>query len=266
MRLGLIGHGGSGRLVAERLAAGAVPGAEVVGVVVRDPAKHAEAAARLGWPFFTTTDELLAVRPEVVAEMGGHAALTEHGEAILRSGATLLTISAGAFADEALVARLLAAAEAGGGRVVLPSGAIAGLDGIESAAVLGIDRVTHLVRKPPIALLPANEAAAVVAGGVPVELYRGPARESTRRFPANVNVVAMVSLAGIGLDRTDAVVIADPALVHNTHEVIAEGPFGSIRIQVQNVPSPDNPKTGVLTAGSILRALRRLDGRLIVGG
>jgi aspartate dehydrogenase len=179
---------------------------------------------------------------------------------------TLVTISAGALADEALLARLEAAARECGARIIVPSGAIAGLDGIESAAALGIDSVTHIVRKPPIALLPADEAAAVVASGEPRELYRGPARESVARFPANVNVVAAVSLAGIGLDRTQAVVIADPALRHNTHEVIAEGSFGRIRVQVENVPSPQNPKTGVLTAGSILRVLRRLDATLSVGG
>lgn len=106
----------------------------------------------------------------------------------------------------------------------------------------------------------------MVAGGSPRELYRGPAREATRRFPQNVNVVAMVSLAGIGMDRTEAVVIADPAVEHNTHEVLVEGPFGSIEVRVRNVPSPDNPRTGLIVAGSLARILRRLRATMLVGG
>jgi aspartate dehydrogenase len=198
--------------------------------------------------------------------MAGHAALAEHGEAILRAGCTLVTISAGALGDEELAQRLARAAADGGGRIILPSGAIGALDALESAATLGIDRVTHTVRKPPASLLPEAEAAAVVAAGRPRELYRGPAREATRRFPQNVNVVAMVSLAGIGLDRTEAVVVADPAVRHNTHEVDASGPFGTIELRIRNVPSPENPRTGLIVAGSIVRTLRRLQAATIIGG
>jgi aspartate dehydrogenase len=252
--------------VADQIRAGAAGDVEIVGVLVRDVARYRSTAATTGWRFTARLEELLAAAPEVVAELAGHDALRAHGERVLRAGIDLLTISAGAFADDALCDRLLAAAEAGGSRIILPSGAIAGLDGIGSAATLGIDRVTHTVRKPPVALLPDDEAAAVIAEGAPRELYRGPAREAARRFPANVNVVAMVSLAGIGLDRTEAVVVADPAVVHNTHEVVAEGPFGSIEVRVRNVPSPDNPKTGRITPGSVVHALRRRSARLLVGG
>ncbi len=266
LRLGLIGYGTSGRVVAELVAAGHAGDIALVGVQVRDPTRYTAEARSSRWPFVSRLDHLLTLEPEVVAELAGHEALARYGEDILRSGRTLLTTSAGALGDDELHARLLAAAEDGDGRIILPSGAIAGLDAIESAAVLGLDRVVHVVRKPPRALLPDDEAAAVMASGKSLELYRGPAREATRRFPQNVNVVAMVSMAGIGLDKTEVVVVADPAVEHNTHEVSAEGAFGSIEVRVRNVPSPSNPKTGVIVAGSVVRSLRRLRARVVVGG
>ncbi|MEA2623126.1 MAG: aspartate dehydrogenase [Chloroflexota bacterium] len=266
-RVALIGYGASGRGAAELIRAGAAGDVDVCAVLVRDPERYAEDAQATGWRFTASYDELMAAAPEVVVELAGHPALAAYGEDILRRGLTLLTISAGLFGDEETRDRLLRAAAEGGGRLILPSGAIAGLDAIESASIMGIDRVRHVVRKPPASLFsdPA-EIDRVVAAGEAVVLYEGPAREATRRFPQNVNVVAMVALAGIGMDRTTVAVIADPNVRHNTHEVTAEGPFGTIEVRVQNVPSPHNPKTGLIVAGSICRALSRLDTNLNIGG
>jgi aspartate dehydrogenase len=150
---------------------------------------------------------------------------------------------------------------------VLPSGAIAGLDAIESARPMGLERVRHVVRKPPKSLFDDPLRVAEVMLRTEAEtLYDGPAREGVKRFPANVNVVAMVCMAGLGFDRTTTVVIADPNVEHNTHEVTAEGAFGRIEIRVQNVPSQDNPKTGLIVAGSVVRALRRLTASVNLGG
>lgn len=265
LRVGLIGYGASGRVVGELLRDGAGGPVDVTGVLVRDPAAYGADAATTGWPFVATLDDLIAGRPALVAELAGHDALRAYGEPLLRAGVDVLTLSVGALADDAFRAALLAAAEAVDARILVPSGAIAGLDAIGAAALLGLDRVEHRVRKPPRALLDGNDAARVEAGGVPVELYRGPAREAAARFPANVNVVAAVSLAGIGLDATSAAVVADPTLTHNTHEVTADGTFGHLELRLQNRPSPANPKTGVLTAASVVRAIRRRTERLVIG-
>lgn len=263
MRIALIGYGASGRVVAHRIQAGETGDQKLAAVLVREPSRYADPAVDVR--FVRTIDELLATEPDLVAELAGHDALRMYGEHILRSGRTLLTISAGVFADDEWRERLVAAARQGGARLLLPSGAIGGLDAIAAAAEIGIDRVRHIVRKPPIALLEPGPAAEVMASGQARELYVGPAREAVRLFPANVNVVAMVSLAGVGFDRTEVAVIADPQVIHNTHEVRATGPFGSIEVRIQNVPSEDNPKTGVIVAGSIVRSLRRLDETLVVG-
>ena len=84
-------------------------------------------------------------------------------------------------------------------------------------------------------------------------------------LPENINVAAAVSLAGIGLDRTQVCVVADPALERNTHEVVAEGTFGQMRFEIRGIPTETNPRTGRIVAMSVLSTLRRLRAPLVVG-
>jgi aspartate dehydrogenase len=266
-RLALIGFGASGSRVAEMIRAGAAGDVKITGVLVRHPDAHARSEAAAGLSFTDSLDALLEARPDAVVELAGHEALRAYGPTILRRGFTLLTINAGVFSDDEAWRELLEAAQDGHARLVLPSGAIAGLDAIESAALAGLERVRHVVRKPPRSLIEdAARADEVIRSGEPAILYEGPAREATRRYPQNVNVVAMVSLAGIGFDRTTVAVVADPGVEHNTHEVTAEGPFGSIQVVMRNVPSPENPKTGLIVPAAVVRAIRRLDTPFDVGG
>ena len=259
MRVGLIGLGAIGKAVVRLIAAEAADRVTLVGVVVRDPGRARQSP---GFPVVGTAAELLALGPEVVIEAGGHAAIGRHGPAILLAGCDLIAVSVGALAEPATYAALLGAAEAGGGRIIVASGAIGGLDAISSATLGGLERVTHTTRKPPRSLLDPAEADALTAAR---EIFRGSAREGALRFPESINVAAAVSLAGIGLDRTEVCVIADPAVTRNHHEVVAEGAFGAIRFTIENVPSDDNPRTGRLVASSIVRALLRRRDALVVG-
>ena len=141
----------------------------------------------------------------------------------------------------------------------LPSGAIAGLDGIKSAAVGQIVHVTHTTRKPPEGL---EGAPYLVERGISLaglrtekEVFSGSAREACRGFPANVNVTAAVSLAGIGPDQTRVRILAVPGLTRNCHDIEVAGEFGRLLVHIENVPS-ENPKTGKLTALSIIRAVQ----------
>jgi aspartate dehydrogenase len=263
--IGLIGFGAVGRDVFDLVNDGAAGAATVVGVLVRDPSAHRGAGTRRDVPFVDSAAALLALGPTLVVEAAGHDAMRTHVPAILEAGVEVLGISCGAFADPETLERVRAAAERGGTRLRVPSGAIAALDAISAAAVGPIERVTHTVRKPPIGLLPPDEAAAVVASGQPRELFAGPAREAALRFPANVNVVAAVSLAGIGLDRTEARVVADPGVTRNTHDVVVEGAFGRLTVTIENTPS-ENPKTGVIVPLSLVRAIRAYGESVVVGG
>lgn len=258
-RAALIGLGAIGMAVARIVREDRSGEIEIVAALVRDTRRDRGAG---GPRVVASLDELIALRPEAVAEVGGHDALRQHGARVLRAGIDLLTVSAGALADQRLHDELLHAATEGRSRIRVASGAIGALDAIAAAAVGGLDRVTHTTRKPARALLPADEAAALRS---PRVLYRGPAREGVRRFPESVNVAAAVSLAGIGLDRTELVVIADPAIDRNRHEVIAEGAFGWLRFEIANVPSDENPRTGKIVAMSVVRALLDRRAALLVG-
>jgi aspartate dehydrogenase len=265
-RVGLIGFGAAGRALAGLIDAGAAGRAELVGVIVRSPDGHQADARRLGLPFVHDAAALLALDPSLVVEAGGHEALRTHVPAILEAGVDVLSISVGALADPATLETLTEAATRGDARLRVPSGAIAALDAISAAAVGEVERVVHVVRKPPRSLLPPEEATEVERSGVARELYAGPARDAAALFPANVNVTSAVSLAGIGLDRTEVRVVADPDVVRNTHEVTVEGPFGRLAFKMENVPLPDNPKTGRIVPLSLARAIRALDEPVVVGG
>jgi aspartate dehydrogenase len=265
LRVGLIGFGAIGRRLAEAIVAGEAGRCELGAVLVRHPERiEADTVARLGCTVTGDAADFLATRLDLVVEVAGHDALKAYAEDILRQGKDLLLISVGALADPHFEKRLHRAAHDYGQRVYLATGAIAGLDAIAAAAVGGLESVTHSVRKPPAGLLPPDEVEKAQASGEPRLLYEGPAREAAIRFPENVNVAAAISLAGLGLDKTTVRIVADPTVVRNTHEIEARGQFGELRIVLQNIPT-ENPKTGRLTAMSMIKALRNLTAEVVVG-
>lgn len=259
LRVGLIGLGTIGGSVARLAAYHAPDQIAFVGALVHDDARERGSGLP---PIFASAEALLAVEPDVVVEAGGHDALALHGPAILRAGCDLVMVSVGALARPEVYDAISAAARAGNSRAIVASGAVGALDAISSAALGGLDRVTHTTRKPPHTLLAPDEATALREAR---EIFRGSAREGALRFPESINVAAAVALAGIGLDRTEVCVIADPAVTRNQHEIVAEGAFGSLRFAIENVPSESNPKTGRLVALSIVQTLLRRRAALVIG-
>lgn len=264
LRVGLIGFGAIGRRLAEAITAGEAGHCELSAVLVRRPERISDVADKLGCLVTGDAGDFLATSFDLVVEVAGHDALKAYAEDALRQGKDLLLISIGALADPHFEKRLYRAAHDYGQRVYLATGAIAGLDAISAGAVGGLHAVTHSVRKPPAGLLPPDEIEAAVASGEPRVLYEGPAREAALRFPENVNVAAAVSLAGLGLDKTTVRVVADPTVIRNTHEIEVRGEFGELRIVLQNIPT-ENPKTGRLTAMSMIKAIRNLTAEVVVG-
>jgi aspartate dehydrogenase len=267
IRLGLIGFGTIGTAVARAVQEGHAGDAGIVIVLVRDTNKIERARVDLLQGTITADPEqFFSADTEVVVEAAGHAALAQYAERTLRGGRDMLAVSVGALADDELFSSIRRAAEESKRKLLIPSGALSGLDGISAGAVGAIDEVTLVVRKPPAAWkgTPA-EAVASRATDVPILFYEGMAREATKAFPLNVNVLAALSLAGIGFDRTNVKMYVDPTVKHNTFELVSRGEFGELRLELKNRPYPANPKTGHLVVMSLIKAIRRLQERIIVG-
>jgi aspartate dehydrogenase len=196
-------------------------------------------------------------------DVAGHEALRKYVIPVLEAGRDLMTLSVGAFADPTLLETVQSTARRTGQRVLVPSGAIGGLDMITAAALAPIDSVTHTTRKPPRAFT-AEQLGSSDLPTEPLLLFDGPARDGVGRYPENVNVAAAVSLSGIGLDRTRLRVYADPTVVRNTHEVEVMGHFGRLFLRVENEPS-DNPKTGRVVPLSVAKAIRNLSAPMVFG-
>lgn len=263
LRLGFIGYGTAARQLVRGLGEGKGGTAALTAALVRrQPTDPPE-----GVLLTTDRDRFLAEPLDLVVELAGQDAVRQHAEAVLRAGKDLLIISIGALSDDELYERLCRAAQEHGARLLLPSGAIGGLDAISSAALGGLDEVTITTRKPPAALQTDTERDAWLSSSQtePVLLYEGATREAVRLFPANVNVAAALSLAGVGFDRTFIRIFADPTVSRNTHEVLARGWFGELRFTIMNIPT-ENPKTGRITALSVLKAIRNLQEAVVLVG
>jgi aspartate dehydrogenase len=263
MRVAIIGGGTIARLILERVAAGELGEARVVAIAGRSAASRGKPLAEaFGALFVVGLDALLAQQPDVVIEAASHEAVREFGPVLLAGGVTLIVLSVGALADDALREKLERTAAEHGALLYVPSGGIGGLDALKAACIAGVDEVTITVSKPAAAWkdIPYVQRLGVdldrLAG--PATLYEGPAREGVPHFPANVNIAAALSLAGIGFDRTRLKVVTDPQLTRNTHTIEVRGKTGNIQLRFENVPAPDNPKTAWLACYSALAALKSL--------
>ncbi len=260
LNVALIGYGAIAREVLKHLPPGG--GAAVTGVVVR-PGRVAGASASLppGIEAATAIGDL-AVPPDLIAECAGHGAVAAFGEDALRRGIDFLVISIGALADAGLRTRLEAAAGRGGGKLILPAGAVAGADALTAARVGGLERVVYTSCKPPAAWrgTPAEAAHELDALSGPTLLFEGRADEAATLYPQNANVAATVALAGAGFDRTEVRLVADPAAGGNIHTVHAEGMFGAFDIEIRGKPLPDNAKTSTLAAHSVVAEIVRRAG------
>lgn len=261
MRAALIGAGTIARLALEHAGAGGLEDVDLCAVLARPGSERgAKLAAEFGIPVCHTLEALLAYQPDVVVEAAAHVAVRDHAAAILRAGVSLIVLSGGALADDALRMELEAAARASGATLNVPSGGIGGLDVLKTACVAGVDAVTIAVTKPPAAWkgIPAVERLGIDLDALSVAtvLFDGTAREGVPLFPQNVNIAAVLSLAGIGFDRTRLKVVADPSLQYNTHYIDVAGRTGRFSIKLENVPTPENPKTAWLACYSALAALK----------
>jgi aspartate dehydrogenase len=264
IRVAIAGLGAIGRTVARKLADG-LPGLSLSAVAVRDRDKARAwlEGERIACPV-VPLDALPSVA-DLAVECAPAAILDQICTPMLKAGKRVMVLSASALLPRPELVEL---ARAHGGQLILPTGALIGLDAVVAAAEGAIHSVQVVTRKPPQGLAGAPylvEHAISVDGLADAKrVFKGSAREAAAAFPANVNVVAALSLAGIGPDRTVIEVWADPAVTRNCHHIEVDADSARFSMTIENIPS-ENPRTGRITALSVIAALRKLGAPLVVG-
>lgn len=264
IRIAIAGLGAIGLKVAEALDRG-IPGCVLTAVSAHDRGKAAARLGHLAHPPPVVAIEDLEPLADLVIECAPAHLLPAIAEPFLRAGKTALVLSVGAI----LVNEdLIDLARKHGGQIVVPTGALLGLDAVAAAAEGTIHSVRMVTRKPVRGLAGAPYLAEhnirIEDITAPLRIFQGTPREAAVGFPANLNVAVALSLAGIGPDKTTLEIWADPALERNVHRIEVEADSASFSMQIENVPS-ENPRTGRITALSVISCLRKLGAPLRVG-
>ncbi len=267
MNICIIGCGTIGRSLAEY--AESEPKIERIFLVDHDMEFTRRLAAEFAGAEAVATPLDVIEEASLFIEAASGEAVREYGRDILEHGRDLLIMSIGVLADSELLADLLEAAEMNHSQIHLASGALGGLDALNSAAIGKIERVTLTTTKPPGGLR-GNEYLKQI--GIDVDtlttaekLFDGSALDAIRIFPRNINVAVCLSLVGIGLERTRVKIIVDPYTSRNTHRLLAMGEFGELECIVKNVPSKLNPKTSNLAAFSAAATLCKILSPIKIG-
>lgn len=266
MNVGIAGFGTIGATVAQALDDGRIDGINLAAICSRSAAKATERMATLRHSVPIVAANELAKTCNVVVECVPTSAFMEIAEPVLLAGRVLITVSGAAILDHPEVIDL---ARNNGGRIVLATGALLGLDAIRAAAEGEIHSVRMVTRKPPLSLAGAPYLRArgidVESLTEPQKVFEGSAAEGARGFPSNVNVAAAVGLAGVGADSTRLEIWADPKLERNTHTIFVDADSARFEMKIENVPTDQNPGTGRITALSVIAALRAEVSSLRVG-
>jgi aspartate dehydrogenase len=267
VKIGLIGCGAIGRIIA--IAIDRTEDVEAIFLFDHSEEGARSLAARLEKAVHVTSVDTLIAKTDLVIEAASQEACKEYAPQVLWAGRDLMVMSVGAFADDTFSDHVRKLARQKGAKVYIPTGAIAGVDGVRCAAEGRIDEVLLETRKPPAAL---KGSEAVTRRGIDLDglkeevvLFDGPARQACVEYPQNINVAAALSMAGVGFDDTRVRIIADPKVTTNQHTVYLKGSFGEMRAWVSNYPCPDNQKTSYLAALSAISLVRKIAGNVWVG-
>lgn len=262
LRIGIAGLGTIGKVVAHELDRG-IPGCRLAAVSGRDDAKTAGFIRELAQPVPAVGLGELAEHSDIVVECAPVELLMPILRPVLAARKKAIVLSAGALLDYPELTHRKA-----GAQIMIPTGALIGLDAVTAAAEGVIHSVRMITRKPPNSLAGAPflvENHVDIRGlQQPLKVFDGTAREAARGFPANLNVAVALSLAGVGPDRTLLEIWADPTVTRNTHHIKVDSDSARFSMTIENIPS-ENPKTGVIAARSVIALLRKMAAPVSVG-
>lgn len=258
MNIGIIGTGNIATYLLEQVNENQMVDGRITAVFGRNVEAGTRLKERFGMEFYTDLDEFLSAPVDTVVEAVTVDAARLFISQVIERQKDLIVSSIGVFKDFAFLEELTNLAEANGTKLYLPSGAIGGLDVLQSAKALGgLKTVRLTTRKSPESLGMETDREQV--------LFDGTAFDAIGNFPKNINVALVLAIAGIGMHETKVRIIVDPDVKRNTHMIEAQGDFGKMQLQVENHPMAANPKTSMLAALSILSVLQNKGGALRIG-
>ena len=263
-RVAIAGLGPIGARLAKALDEG-IDGLELGAVSAANIEEHRGWLGKLKTQPVALPIEKLVDAADIVVECAPSRLVRAIVEPVVSRGKTAVVLSVGALLENE---DLIALAKEKGGQIVVPTGALIGLDAMAAAAVGTIHSVQMVTRKPlkglegaPFLVEHRIDISEIKA---PLKIFDGTAREAAKGFPANLNVAVALSLAGIGADRTRVEIWADPTVTRNTHRIEVDADSARFSMTIENIPS-ENPKTGLITALSVIACLRKLNAPLRVG-
>src|ERR1044072_1155256 len=265
-RVGIIGYGSIGKEIIAATRRNEIPNARIVALFDKESTVFNKVDYDNGeLNLFSDFDEFynsdIYSNIDIIIECASKGAIKEYGKKIIDSKKDLIVLSVGAFSDEKYLIELQNLSNLNNTKILIPTGAIAGLDSIRSVKKY-LNTLTIVTTKNPKSLIgaPYFKTSKIRIDEILKEtvLFEGIAVDAIELFPANVNVAVSVALAGIGLVKTQVTIDEDPTLSVNKHEIVGEGTFGKIQIVVQNIPSPSNPRTSYLASLSAIECLRGL--------
>lgn len=266
IRVAVAGLGAIGMRVAQAVDEGEVTGFALAAVSANDRDRAVERVRGFRAPPPVRTLNELAEVADVIVECAPAAVFEQVAGPAVERGRTLMPLSVGALLQHP---ELVETARATGGRIIVPTGAVIGLDTVRAMAVGEIHGVTLETRKPPAGLAGAPHLVEnridISNLSAPLRVFRGTAREAALGFPANVNVAAALALAGLGPERTQVEVWADPTIDRNIQAVTISSDSGEASMTMRNIPSDENPRTGRIVANSVIATLQRLTAPLTAG-
>lgn len=239
--------------------------ARIVGIAVRDP-KEVEGTMPEGAVHLASPEALAATGATLVVEAASRESVLPFARAALAAGMDFAVTSTSALVEVAVLDELVELARRNGRKLIIPPGALGGIDALSAASRLGLDRVEHVITKPAKAWFgtPAEQCCRLAELQEAEVFFEGSAAEAATAFPQNANVAATTSLAGIGMERTRVRLVADPKAVENMHIIRAHGAFGTLEIRLQNRPLATNPKSSEMTALNLVRLIENRTAALVI--
>lgn len=255
LRVALVGWGAINRRVAELLGQRGRKDIVIAGIGERDATLVTAAPANA--EVLTSPEQLASLDLDLVLEAAGRGAVAAWGQWALRSAPAFVVASTSAFCDTALLEKMLSIADEHGSQIIVPPGALAGIDALSAASLLPLAEVTHRIVKPPAAWrnTPAETLTQLDRLDSATTFFSGTAREAAAKFPQNANVAVIAALAGLGLDRTRVELTADPDARNNVHMLSATGDFGTFSVRIENRPLATNPKSSEMAALGLVRII-----------